>query len=106
MELREQTASVKKELLRSGFDNNNLSVKHGNGTARFWIHINLNISRSPECSCGLPDQYGRRETCQHCKDKWTFIHDVVEKIALKASEREKIHYDHQNILIQLGFKEA
>lgn len=106
MEMREQTAAVKKELLRAGFDNNNLSVKRGRGTAAFWIEIFMDISRSPECYCGAPDQYGRRETCQHCKDKWSFIDKTVEKIALKASGREDINYDHQNIMVQIGFKEA
>lgn len=104
MEMREITSAVKKELIRSGFDNNNLSVTRGKGTAAFWIHINLDITRHIECSCGAPDQYGRSETCQRCKDKWDHINKVVEKIALRASCREDRHYDHQNILIQLGFK--
>jgi hypothetical protein len=104
MEMRQITASVKKDLLRAGFDNNNLSVQRGKGTAAFWIHVSLDISRAPGCSCGEPDQYGRRETCQCCKDKWSHIHSVVENIALKSSGRDDRRDDLQCILIQLGFK--
>jgi hypothetical protein len=106
MEMREITANVKKTLLRSGFDNNNLCVHRGKGTAAFWVYVSLEISRHPECSCGKPDEYGRRETCQNCKDKWSHINNVVSKIVLAASGRDARHYEQQNILIQLGFKEA
>ena len=104
MEMREITSAVKKELIRAGFDNNNLSVTRGKGTAAFWVHISLEIMRESGCFCGEPDQYGRRETCQLCKDKISKIDKTVEEIALKASGRADRHYDHQNILIQLGFK--
>jgi hypothetical protein len=104
MEMREQTAAVKKELLRAGFDNNNLSVTRGKGTASWWIHVNLDIVRSSNCTCGVPDMYGRRETCQPCKDKWMRIKTTINNISLKASERDNDEY--QNITIQLGFKEA
>jgi hypothetical protein len=106
MEMRQITTSVLKELIRAGFDNNKLSVHRGHGTASFWIYIKMEISRHIDCSCGTPDQYGRRETCQNCKDKINHIHSVVEKIALITSERDKMNYEYQAILIQIGFKEA
>jgi len=104
MEMRQITASVKKDLLRAGFDNNNLSVHRGKGTAAFWIYVNLDISRAPGCSCGEPDQYGRREICQCCKDKWSHVHQVVQKIAVKSSGRDDRNFDHQCICLQLMFK--
>jgi hypothetical protein len=104
MEMRQITAAVKRDLLRAGFDNNNLSVHRGKGTAAFWIHVKLEISRDTSCFCGAPDEYGRRETCQRCKDKISEIHSVVEGITLKSSGRDSLPYDNQCVVLQMGFK--
>jgi hypothetical protein len=104
MEMREITANVKKTLLRSGFDNNNLSVKRGRGTAAFWIKIELDIDRDNNCYCGEPDNYGRRELCDNCKNKWRDVYNKINTIAEVASGREARHIEHKNILVQLGFK--
>jgi len=103
MTMAQTTAAVKKALLGAGFVTNNLSVKRGRRTAAFWVYISLDMPRHSQCSCGEPDEYGRRETCENCKNAWRFVYKVVNAIALKASGRDAINYDHQNITIQLGF---
>ena len=80
-------AAVKRALIAAGFDQNNIRVKHGNGTAWGWLNIFMDIKRSNECSCGTPDQYGRRETCDNCKNKWREIDRRIIAIVMETTGR-------------------
>jgi hypothetical protein len=40
---REETTAVKRALVAAGFDNNNLRVRHGTGTAWGWLKIYVDI---------------------------------------------------------------
>lgn len=104
MERKQETTAVKRAIIAAGFDQNNVRVKHGTGTARFWIKIFADIAHAPSCHCGEPDQYGRRETCEPCKTWWRICHNRIEEVALDASGRKGLY--QENVLVQIGFKEA
>jgi hypothetical protein len=104
MDRKQETKEVKRALIAAGFNNNNLQVHHGKGTAWGWLHVHADIMRSPECYCGNPDEYGRRETCQPCKDWWSKAHNRIEEVTLAASDRKGLY--QENVCIHLGFKET
>jgi len=101
MDRKQETSAVKRALVQAGFDKNNIRVKHGNGTAWGWLSVSADIHRAPSCYCGSPDEYGRRETCQECKNKWREIYNRMEEVAALASDRDKLRDNH--IIIHLGF---
>lgn len=89
MKRMEETAVVKRALKNYGFGKeNNVRVKHGNGTAWGWITVYADIHRSPSCSCGAPDEYGRRETCEPCKKYWRETYNRLLEITLEATGRK------------------
>jgi len=100
MDRKQETAAVKRALIQAGFDKNNVRVKHGNGTAWGWLSVYADIHRSPSCSCGSPDEYGRRETCQECKDKWRKIYNRMEEVAALAVGREKQRENNINVHLE------
>jgi len=102
MEMREITANIKKALLEAGY-NNNLSVTRGKGTACMWVHVKMDVPRHENCSCGEPDEYGRRETCDKCKDKFRAVYNTVNQVATLASGRGGLPYENQNILVNIGW---
>jgi hypothetical protein len=87
MERKSETAAVKKALIGAGFDQNNVRVHHGKGTAWGWINVSLDIKRSPSCYCGEPDDYGRRETCADCREYWRDIHNRIISVVRETTGR-------------------
>ena len=100
-ERNQETTDVKRALINAGFNANNLRVKHGTGTAWGWLNIYADIHRAPSCSCGTPDMYGRRETCEPCKELWRNVYDRMIGIAMKTTGRRG-DYDGR-INVHLGF---
>ena len=101
MDRKQETTAVKRALIQAGFDKNNVRVKHGNGTAWGWLSVHADIHHAPSCECGEPDQYGRRESCQACKDLWRKIYNRMEEVTAFAVGREGRR--DNNINIHLGF---
>lgn len=87
MDRAQETAAVKRSLIRAGFDQNHVRVFHGKGTAYGWLKIHADIHRAPSCACGDPDQYGRREPCEPCKTAWRNIHNRIIEVALETTGR-------------------
>ena len=104
MDRKQETTVVKRALIQAGFSENNVRVKHGHGTAWGWLSIHADIHRAPSCSCGAPDEYGRRETCKACKDKWRDCFNRIKQVAAVASERS--NWAKNCINVHLDFKEA
>jgi hypothetical protein len=96
----QETIQVKRALINAGFDANNLRVKHGTGTAWGWLKVYADMHRAPSCCCGEPDMYGRRETCEPCKDLWRTIHSRMVEVTMQTTGRQG-DYDGR-ILIDLG----
>lgn len=103
MDRTQETAIVKRALIHAGFDQNNVRVKHGKGTAWGWLSIHADIRRANECTCGEPDQYGRRETCDNCKNKWREVYNRMTAVALEVTGRRgdydgriNVHLDFNN----------
>ena len=100
MDRKIETKTVKKALESAGYL---AKVHHGNGTAWGWLTVSLDIPRHDDCSCGSPDEYGRRETCDNCKDKWRKTDASILEIVKRVTGRHQpVEYDG-NIQIQLGF---
>jgi hypothetical protein len=101
MERKEETKLVKRAVIAAGFDQNNVTVKHGHGTAWGWLTVSADIHRAPSCSCGAPDQYGRRETCEECKTWWRSTYNRLIEVAQQTTGR---HGDYDGrINVNLGF---
>ena len=96
-----ETAAVKRALIAAGFDKNNIRVSHGNGTAWGWLKIFADIRRANDCTCGQPDQYGRREICDACRLKWREINNRMTEVTKQTTGR---HGDHDGrISLQLDW---
>ena len=101
MERKAETTAVKRAVIAAGFDKNNVTVKHGHGTAWGWLTVSAEIHRAPSCSCGAPDIYGRRETCEECKKTWRNIYNRITEIAMQTTDRHG-EYDGR-VNVNLGF---
>jgi hypothetical protein len=96
-----ETANVKRELIAKGFEANNVRVKHGTGTAWSWITVSADIHRTASCSCGAPDMYGRRETCEECKKLWRSVYNRIIELTLNITGRKGDYNGRINV--NLGF---
>jgi len=103
MDRKQETTAVKRAIIQAGFENNNVRVTHGKGTAWGWLHIHADIHRTPSCSCGAPDEYGRRKTCEECKKFSRECYNRIEQVAIQASERSA--YAAEQMGVDLGFFE-
>jgi hypothetical protein len=103
MERRQETTTVKQALIKAGFDKNNLTVKHGTGTAHGWIKVRAEIRRAPSCACGEPDEYGRRETCDECRNKFFEIRRRMLDVTLGVTGRQGDYAGRK--MISLSFAE-
>ena len=101
MTRKEETTVVKRAVIAAGFDQNEIRVTHGRGTAWGWLTIHAMIHRAPSCSCGTPDIYGRRETCDECKNLWGGCYKRIIEVAMQATGRRG-EYDGR-IGVNMGF---
>lgn len=103
MDRKQETKIVKKALRQAGFGKENeITVKHGTGTAYGWLDIGADIAHDPDCTCYL-EPWGVRKTGPKCQTKWHEIHDTLIKVAQQATGR---HGDWDGrIGIHLGFRE-
>ena len=102
MDRKQETTAVKRAIIQAGFDQNNLRVKHGKGTAWGWLHVYADIHHKPDCTCVIHKD-APRETCAECKTLRNECYDRIEKVAIQASERSA--YAAEHIVVSLDFFE-
>ena len=102
LERKQETRIVKAALLKAGYQD--VSVRHGTGTAWGWLHANVSKPRPAGCSCIVhPEDYGRRDTCELCLEaSRTARHEVTELI-LSLTDRPRGDYDG-NTLVEVKLK--
>jgi hypothetical protein len=102
MDRKAETSAVKRALISAGFENNNLRVKHGNGTAWGWLKVYADIHHKPDCRCIIHEN-APRETSEECKELWRNCYNRINEVAIVSSGRSK--YASEQIGIHLGFIE-
>ncbi|MFA5285148.1 MAG: hypothetical protein WC347_06090 [Smithellaceae bacterium] len=102
MDRKKETSIVKRALIKGGFDNNDVRVTHGAGTAWGWLRVRATIQHKPDCGCVIHED-NPAETCQECKDLWQNCYKRIEEITIEASGRSK--YESEQIGIDLHFAE-
>ena len=101
LERKQETGIVKEALRKAGYQD--ITVKHGTGTAWGWLHINITADKPPGCSCvGHHEDYGRVATCQRCKDARHQANVNATKLILEVTGRRG-GYDG-NTLVEIELK--
>ena len=100
IERKQETKAVKTALLEAGCQN--VSVKHGTGTAWGWLHVDVSKPRPAGCSCIVHvEDYGRRETCELCREASRTANHEATELILSITGRPRGDYDG-NTLIEVG----
>jgi len=102
MDRKQETTAVKRAIIQAGFDQNNVRVTHGKGTAWGWLTVRADIHHKPECTCVIHKD-APRETCAECKALWSECYNRIEQVAIQASERSA--YSAERIGVSLDFFE-
>lgn len=100
MDRKLETGVVKRALIQAGFDQNEIRVTHGTGTAWGWLTVQAKIYHAPVCSCKIRE-HGTRDTGAECSKKWGDLHDRLIALTQKATGR---HGDYDGrICIDMDF---
>lgn len=106
MTRREETTAAKRALIAKGFDQNNVKVEHGTGTASWWLLISADIHHVPGCSCKVY-QDRPADRSRECQDLWHDCYRRISEIVAEATGRVSQGNREYNdrIGINLGFFE-
>lgn len=103
LERKQETKIVKETLERAGYQD--ITVKHGTGTAWGWLHIGITTDKPRGCSCVIDhNDYDRVEVCQLCKDARHNANTSTTDLILEVTGRRRDDYDG-NTLIEVTLKE-
>ena len=102
LERKQETRIVKEALARAGYQD--ISVRHGTGTAWGWLHVGITANKPLECSCVVNhDDYGRVDTCQLCKDARHQANISATDLILEVTGRRRGDYDGNTLVeVELG----
>lgn len=89
MDRKQETTAVKRALVSKGFENNNIRVTHGKGTAWGWLHIDAKLHHKPDCDCVEYSPVGDvpRQLGQRCQDLRRECYDRITQIAQDVTGR-------------------
>ena len=103
LQRKQETKAVKEALSRVGYQD--ITVRHGTGTAWGWLHANITADKPPGCSCVTNyNDYGRVDTCQLCKDARHQANITATDLILEVTGRRRGDYDG-NTLVEIELKQ-
>ncbi len=103
LDRKQETKTVKEALKKAGYQD--VTAKHGSGTAWGWLHVGITANKPRGCSCVTDhSDYDRVEVCQLCRDARHQANINATDIILEVTGRRRGDYDG-NTLVEITLKE-